>query len=72
MGESTTPVVVPIPQVVQPGQVQALELLPSFLYLPSSHEFRDGAFALPWRENTEYAVGTYARAHGAKVPFPSS
>lgn len=62
------PEVVPIPQVVQPGQVQAKPLLPSFLYLPSGHEFRDGAFALPWRDDLEYAVGAYARTHGAKVP----
>ena len=64
----TAPTVVDIPQVVQPGQVQAKPLLPSFLYLPSGHEFRDGAFALPWRDNLEYTVGAYARAHGAKVP----
>ena len=62
------PTVVPIPQVVQPGQVQSEPLLPSFLYLPSAHEFRAGAFALPWHETPEMAVGAFARAHGAKVP----
>ena len=33
-GDAAKPAVVPIPQVVSPGTVEARPLLPSFLYLP--------------------------------------
>lgn len=60
--------IVEIPQVVDVGQVRGEELLPSFLYLPSEHEFSEGALDLPWRGPKGYIVGEFARAHGAKVP----
>ncbi len=68
----------PLPQVTAVGTVEAKNLLPSFLYLPSAAEFPADALALPWEKKTKAAksaaaepaplVGEFARSHGAKVP----
>lgn len=58
----------PIPQLTAPGIVEELPLLPSFLYLAKDGEFPPGSLALPWEKKAGYAVGEFARAHGAKVP----
>jgi hypothetical protein len=58
----------PIPQLVAPGDVKERPLLPSFLYLPGSHDLPAGATALPWDAERSFAVGEFARNHGAKVP----
>src|SRR5262245_2394324 len=57
-----------ISQLVAAGQVAERPLLPSFLYLPGQHDLPPGSVALPWDPNASYAVGEYARNHGAKVP----
>ena len=58
-----------IPQFVAAGTVEGRENLPSFLYRPAEGEFRDGDLSPPWsKEEPEWAVGTFARDHGAKVP----
>jgi actin-like ATPase involved in cell morphogenesis len=56
-----------IPQLVAPGEVGRRELLPSFLYLPGEHDLPAGAVALPWDTDRRYAVGEFARNHGARV-----
>jgi molecular chaperone DnaK (HSP70) len=66
-GETAKPVVVPIPQVVAPGAVEARPLLPSFLYLPGPGEQPAGALKLPWGDR-DYCVGEFARAFGSQVP----
>jgi DNA-K related protein/Hsp70 protein len=58
----------PISQLVAPGDVQALPLLPSFLYLPGPHDLPAGATALPWHPEATDVVGQLARTTGAKVP----
>src|SRR5262245_53322586 len=58
----------PTPQLVAPGQVGERPLLPSFLYIPGQHDLPPGSVALPWDANAAYAVGEFARTHGAKVP----
>src|SRR6516162_5929292 len=57
-----------VPQLVAPGDVGDRELLPSFLYLPGAHDLPPGATALPWEPGRAYAVGEFARNHGARVP----
>jgi molecular chaperone DnaK (HSP70) len=57
-----------IPQVVQPGVIDARPLLPSYLYLPGSGELPAGSLKLPWDSNRDYAVGEFARAQGSVVP----
>src|SRR5476649_36945 len=64
LGEKTFP----MPQLVGAGHVAPRPLLPSFLYLPGAHDLPPGATALPWNPKSEYAVGEFARNHGAKVP----
>ncbi len=66
--QATTPAiaVLPIPQVVAPKQVEARELLPSFLYLGGADEV--GSLDLPWASGRDVAVGVLARARGADVP----
>lgn len=57
-----------VPQVVQPGAVEARPLLPSFLYLPGPGDQPAGALKLPWDAHRDYAVGVFAQNFGAKVP----
>jgi molecular chaperone DnaK (HSP70) len=56
------------PQLVAPAEVAPRVLLPSFLYLPGPHDLPPGATALPWDPQRPYAVGEFARNHGARVP----
>src|SRR5262249_30936525 len=58
----------PVPQLVAPGELANRSLLPSFLYLPGSHDLPAGATAVPWDPGCGYAVGEFARYHGARVP----
>ena len=58
----------PIMQVVAPGEVNAQPLLPSFLFLPGPHDVPAGALALPWNPEIDYAVGEFARNRGAELP----
>jgi molecular chaperone DnaK (HSP70) len=61
------PVLMPIPQVINPGTVEERSLLPSFLYLPKSGEVPAGSLKLPWDTGRDYAVGEYARKQGSLV-----
>ena len=58
--------VVAVPQVVAPAEVEARELLPSFLYLADAAEV--GTLDLPWAHGRDFAVGAFARDRGAEVP----
>ena len=57
-----------IPQVVNPGEVDARPLLPSFLLLPGPHDVPEGSLGLPWAPDVDYAVGEFARERGAELP----
>jgi hypothetical protein len=57
-----------VPQLVGPAEVASRPLLPSFLYLPGPHDLPAGATALPWDPARPFAVGEFARNHGARVP----
>ena len=63
------PNVFQVPQIIAPGEVAELPALPSFLYLPESHEIAEGALDLPWTEGgADSCVGLYAREMGSKSP----
>jgi hypothetical protein len=69
-GEQTAHGVLPVPQLTAPGTVEALPLLPSFLYLPHPDELAPGELALPWNTDGETAVaGEMARSRGATTPI---
>src|SRR4029077_9762620 len=59
------PQVVPVPQLVAKGQVEAQPLLPSFLYFAHQSE---GAQPLPWDAERRFVVGEYARSRGVDAP----
>ena len=66
--EGLVPTPFPVPQVVQPGAVENRPLLPSFLYLPGPNELPAGSLKLPWAPDRDFAVGEFARNHGAQAP----
>ncbi len=63
--EGRDPEVMPVPQLVARGQLEARTLLPSFLYC--AHE-SEGPQALPWDAERRFVVGEYARARGIDAP----
>jgi hypothetical protein len=63
--------VVPIPQLVNPGEVESQPLLPSFLYVVGDLDFPANSLALPWSGKAErppHLVGELARKRGAEGP----
>lgn len=68
-GEQVVQDVLPIPQLTAPGSVEALNLLPSFLYLPHPSELPAGDLSLPWSAEEAFAVGEMARSRGAATPI---
>ena len=57
-----------IPQVVNPGEVDAQPLLPSFLLMPGPHDVPEGSLGLPWNPDLDYTVGEFARERGSELP----
>src|SRR4051794_37432251 len=57
-----------VPQLTAPGEARDRPLLPSFLYLPGPHDLPPVSTALPWAPDRPFAVGEFARNHGARVP----
>lgn len=60
--------VLPLRQLVAPGQVEARETLPSFHYEAAAAEFGGHDLTLPWIEGQSWCVGVLARDHGIQVP----
>lgn len=58
-----------IPQIIAPGEIEASESLPSFLFLPEMSTLGPGSLNLPWNsENAETAVGAYAKKVSSTQP----
>jgi molecular chaperone DnaK (HSP70) len=57
-----------LPQIVEPGNVQERDFMPSFMYIPPEAEAKGDTFTLPWSKNGESIVGVYAQKRGAEVP----
>jgi hypothetical protein len=63
--------VVPVPQLVEPGEVAPLTLLPSFLYVVGDLDFPAGSLTLPWDKKSgtpPHIVGELARKRGSERP----
>lgn len=58
----------PVPQILAASTVETRLALPSFLYLPPAGETAKGAFALPWRKESDAVAGEYARRQAAEIP----
>src|SRR5690606_24758263 len=54
-----------VPQLVSRGEIEARELLPSFVYYATSDE---GELGLPWDTSRRFAVGAYARDRAREAP----
>ena len=65
---SPTHDIFPIQQLVSPGNVEALDQLPSFFYQPHPDEFIASDLALPWSDKAAL-VGKMARELGVKTPL---
>ncbi len=58
-----------IPQLVDVGQIEALESLPSYHYQPVADQATTAGLRLAWTaEPPTYAVGVFAREQGARAP----
>ncbi len=60
--------VLPIPQLVDRGTIEARKALPSFTYLATDAEAQNGACDLPWSPGADYGVGEFARRQSADNP----
>jgi molecular chaperone DnaK (HSP70) len=61
--------ILPVPQLVAPGEVAERTTLPSFVYLPEAHDEVPETLALPWHEQApSMVVGSYARAVASRLP----
>ena len=58
----------PVPQLTAAGELSALPVLPSFLYIPGTYDIAPEDRAVPWESSEDHFVGAFARDHGAKVP----
>ena len=67
-GEAARVRIQEIPQLVNPGEVAARTLLPSFLYAPGQVDFPAGSLVLPRDETPRFVTGELARRRGAENP----
>lgn len=67
--EQQTIQVMPIAQLVSPGQVEEKSQLPSFLYQAHESELAQGDTHLPWSNPDSVIVGSMARKLGSKTPI---
>src|SRR5579864_7548612 len=56
----------PVPQLVNAGEVREQDLLPSFLYLPGKTDFPEGSLELPWQSDGSGVVGRLAQKRGVE------
>jgi len=68
LGEAPQIQLLPIPQLVAPGTIEARTQLPSFLYLAPPQETAAAQWDLPWQSGREFAVGEVARLRSAEAP----
>ena len=69
VADANSPIpVLPVPQLVAPGEVRTLPALPSFLYFPTEDELTAGGVVATWNEHPAMVTGVLAREQGALVP----
>jgi molecular chaperone DnaK (HSP70) len=67
-GEHSAIQMLPVPQVMAPGEVAPRNVLPSFCYLAGGEELKPPLLDLPWGQKRTFVIGEFARNHGALVP----
>jgi len=69
VADANSPIpVLPVPQLVAPGEVRTLAALPSFLYFPTEDELTAGGVVATWNEHPAMVTGVLAREQGTLVP----
>ncbi|MBM3727798.1 MAG: Hsp70 family protein [Acidobacteria bacterium] len=67
-GDETAQVeLVPVAQLINPGEVSEEPLLPSFLFAPGTNDFPAGSTTLPWDSAPRFVTGTLARKRGSET-----
>ena len=66
--EVPQPEAFPLTQIVAAHTTEALPSLPSFCYLASETEMKEGALDLPWVNGRSYGVGRWAKTRSADQP----
>jgi molecular chaperone DnaK (HSP70) len=61
--------VLPVPQLTQPGSVEDRDQLPSFIYQTHEAELSEEDTRLPWSSDAGSLTGVVARHLGAKTPI---
>lgn len=67
--ENSTPVLFRIPQLVEFGELDEKDSLPSFLFLPDGKEVPENGLSLPWDESIDYTVGELGRKSSSIAPL---
>ena len=67
--DDALPVVFSIPQLIEPGVIEARSQLASFVYLPHAAEIAEGSSSLPWIAKADFLLGEVARFLGGKTPI---
>ena len=57
-----------IPQIIAPGEIEDLELFPSFCFFPDIKLNKAEMMNPSWNSKSSYTVGSYARDYGATIP----
>ena len=57
-----------VPQLTGEGEFTAVDVLPSFLYIPGEYDISKEAIQHPWRKEKDRFAGVFARDHGARIP----
>lgn len=57
-----------VPQLIAPSTIEDRDILPSFLFLPETHDAAEDSLELPWGEDLDIVVGEFALNRGAEIP----
>jgi actin-like ATPase involved in cell morphogenesis len=57
-----------ISQLCAPGEIDTNVLLPAFCFFPDKKLIPESSIELPWKNESDYSVGIYARNYGSAMP----
>ncbi|MBF0119253.1 MAG: Hsp70 family protein [Desulfobacterales bacterium] len=57
-----------VPQITYSGTIEEKEVLPSFILVQGGHGIQTDALKLPWKDESDIAVGEFAKERGAELP----
>lgn len=66
--EGAKPEVFKVRQVIDPGETEEKEILPSFVYIPDEKDLPKNALSLPWSKDSAFSIGDFARKNSSLLP----